>query len=84
VLLGGVQKEAVVGVPSCCRNSPVHKRGGAVVASAALTPSPPPRLSSPALPPAPCPQHFDRSWLAHATVKALLYDVEATVQVLYC
>lgn len=26
-------------------------------------------------------QHFDRSWLAHATVKALLYDVEATVQV---
>lgn len=25
-------------------------------------------------------QHFDRSWLAHATVKGLLYDVEATVQ----
>ncbi|KAL4858651.1 Vacuolar-sorting protein [Chlorella vulgaris] len=24
--------------------------------------------------------HFDRSWLAHASVKALLYDVEATVQ----
>ncbi|KAL4420092.1 hypothetical protein ABPG77_000573 [Micractinium sp. CCAP 211/92] len=25
-------------------------------------------------------QHFDRSWLAHATVKSLLYDVEGTVQ----
>lgn len=25
-------------------------------------------------------QHFDRSWLAHATVKALMYEVEATIQ----
>lgn len=25
-------------------------------------------------------QHFDRSWLAHATVKGLLYEVEGTVQ----
>ncbi|EFN58134.1 hypothetical protein CHLNCDRAFT_141882 [Chlorella variabilis] len=29
---------------------------------------------------APLSQHFDRSWLAHASVKALLYEVEATVQ----
>ena len=54
----GVQKEAAVGVPSCCRNSPVHKRGGAVVASAALTPSP-----HPASPPLPCPLPHARSTL---------------------
>lgn len=32
----------------------------------------------------PLPQHFDRSWLAHATVKALMYEVEATIQVGAC
>lgn len=32
----------------------------------------------------PLPQHFDRSWLAHATVKALMYEVEATIQVGTC
>ena len=39
--------------------------------SAPAPPHPPHRPDS---------QHFDRSWLAHASVKALLYEVEATVQ----
>lgn len=44
-----------------------------------LHPLPTPPLYS-SLPTPPAPQHFDRSWLAHATVKSLLYDVEGTVQ----
>ena len=42
------------------------------------SPTPPTHHSNPTHPP---PQHFDKSWLAHATVKSLMYEVEATVQV---
>ena len=78
---GGAEAAERLAVPArgTCRQLPAVRQ---CCSAPALRLTRPPVPHPPCLrtPPRHCPQHFDRSWLAHAQVKALLYDVEATVQ----